>query len=229
MLDSFPAPVKRYLHYAGVVGRPMVSTVRIRQTGKFTMKAGQSPVDFDAGEYFSVEPVSFIWLAQMSKAGVPFVEVRDKYINGKGNMFAKAGGMFTIVNATGTQMDDASLMRFLSEMIWFPSSFLSKHVSFEAINDSMVHVTLNDQGRKATAIMYIDSEGKLIQMSAKRLYEKDGRYSLETWQLPVKQYGIRSGCRIPVKGSAVWKLKEGDFEYIDLTVTEVMVNPPLPE
>jgi hypothetical protein len=35
------------------------------------------------------------------------------------------------------------------------------------------------------------------------------------------EYGEFAGLRLPVRGSAVWKLADGDVEYIDVTVTEL--------
>src|SRR5690242_13394023 len=35
MLEGLPAPIQRYLRYAGVVGKPIPQIVRLRQHGKF--------------------------------------------------------------------------------------------------------------------------------------------------------------------------------------------------
>ena len=41
-----------------------------------------------------------------------------------------------------------------------------------------------------------------------------------TWSTPITGYGEFEGLRLPVRGKAVWKLPDGDLEYIDVTVTE---------
>ena len=46
MLQKFPAPVKRYLLYTGVVGKPIVQTVRLKQTGKIRKDAKQALDEF---------------------------------------------------------------------------------------------------------------------------------------------------------------------------------------
>ncbi len=38
------------------------------------------------------------------------------------------------------------------------------------------------------------------------------------------EYGELGGLRLPVRGRAVWKLADGDVEYIDVTVTELQYN-----
>jgi hypothetical protein len=38
------------------------------------------------------------------------------------------------------------------------------------------------------------------------------------------EYGTLAGLNLPVRGQAVWKLPEGDFSYIDVTITELDYN-----
>jgi len=44
----------------------------------------------------------------------------------------------------------------------------------------------------------------------------------------VRGYGEFEGLRPPVKGPAVWKLESGDFEYIDIEVTDLRYDPGRP-
>lgn len=41
---------------------------------------------------------------------------------------------------------------------------------------------------------------------------------------PVYEYGELAGLKLPVSGKAVWKLPEGDLEYIDMTITELQYD-----
>jgi Family of unknown function (DUF6920) len=45
--------------------------------------------------------------------------------------------------------------------------------------------------------------------------------NLETWSVSIAAYGQLEGLNLPVRGKAVWKLAEGDQEYIDVTITEL--------
>lgn len=49
-------------------------------------------------------------------------------------------------------------------------------------------------------------------------------YDLETWSTPITGYGEYEGLNLPVKAKAIWKLKEGDLEYIDIIVTDLEYN-----
>ena len=48
----------------------------------------------------------------------------------------------------------------------------------------------------------------------------DQAHSPETWSTPVTSYGEFEGLRLPVRGTAIYKLS-GDNEYIEVTITEL--------
>ena len=82
-------------------------------------------------------------------------------------------------------------------------------------------MTLTDRGKTASATMLLDEMGKLTDLVAERYCTVDGGFALARWSTPVNEYGEVAGRRLPVRGRAVWKLADGDLEYIDVTVTEL--------
>jgi hypothetical protein len=139
-------------------------------------------------------------------------------------MLVRAGSLFTVVDGEGEEMDQGAMMRYLSEMIWFPTAFLGDNISFQPMDDKSAQVTLADHGRSVTGTMYFDEEGRLTDFVAKRYRTVEGGYDLETWSTPVIEYGELAGLKLPIRGKAVWKLPDGDLEYIDISVTELEYN-----
>jgi hypothetical protein len=223
-LLGLPEVVQRYLRYSQVVGKKPIRTVRLKQIGKFRQSAQQPWMNLDAEEYYSVDPPGFLWVGTLRKAGLPIVRARDRYRDGKGNMQIKLGTIFPIADATGAGMDQASMMRYLNEMMWFPSAYLGNNISFEPLDNNSARVTLADKGKSVTATMFVDDKGKLTDFVAPRYRELNGKYELDTWSTPITEYGEYEGLKLPVKGKAVWKLKEGDLEYIDLVITDLEYN-----
>jgi hypothetical protein len=41
------------------------------------------------------------------------------------------------------------------------------------------------------------------------------------WSTPVTAYGEFESLRLPARGKAVWKLPDADFDYIDVSITEL--------
>jgi hypothetical protein len=180
----------------------------------------------NAEEYYSINPPSFVWAASAKQGDIPIFRGRDMYRAGKGNMNIKVGSVFDVVNATGEAIDQGSMVRYLSEIIGFPSAFLCANICFEAIDNHSAKVTLTDCGKSATGTLFVDDEGKLTDFVALRYADKNGKYELETWSTPVTAYGEFEGLRLPIRGKAVWKLKDGDLEYVDVEITELQYDVP---
>lgn len=110
------------------------------------------------------------------------------------------------------------MMRYLSEMIWFPAAFLADNITFHAVDDTSARVTLTDHGRTATGTLVFDQEGRLTDFVAKR-YRTPDASSPEAWSTPITGYGEYEGLRLPARGEAIYRLPGGDFEYIEVTLT----------
>ena len=168
MLADLPEPVRRYLRYAGVVGRPFPGTIRLRQKGRMRPRAGQPWMPLDAEEHYSVQPPGFVWAGTARLCPLPVARARDIYAEGTGRMLVKVASLWLVVDASGEQMDQSGMTRYLSEMIWFPAAFLADSISFEAVDDSSARVTLTDRGSTATGTLFIDQQGRVTDFVAKR-------------------------------------------------------------
>jgi Family of unknown function (DUF6544) len=218
MLADLPEPVRRYLRYTGVVGKPFPGTIRLRQTGR--MRLGQRWVPLDAEEHYSVQPPGFVWAGTARAGRFPVARARDMYAEGTGQMLVKVASLWPVVDASGEQMNQAEMLRYLNEMIWFPAAFLAANISFEPVDDSSARVTLTDQDQAVTGTMFFDQQGRLTDFVAQR-YRTPGASDPDTWSTPVTGYGEFEGLRLPATGKAIYKLPGGDLEYINVTLTEL--------
>jgi hypothetical protein len=220
MLADLPEPVRRYLRYTGVVGRPFPGTIQLRQEGQLGPGPGQPWMPVDAEEHYSVQPPGFVWAGTVRVGPLAVGRARDMYAEGKGRLLVKVASLWPVADASGEQMDQAAMMRYLSEMIWFPAAFLADNISFAPIDGSSARVTLTDHGRTATGTLVFDQQGQLTGFVAKRYRTADAS-SPETWSTPVTGYGEFEGLRLPARGKAIYKLPGGDLEYIDVTITDL--------
>jgi hypothetical protein len=136
-------------------------------------------------------------------------------------MWIKMLSLIPVVNATGSEVDQGAMMRYLNEMTWFPAAFLGDKVTWKAVDDGSAEVTLVDKEKSASAVMYFDPEGKPLNFVAKRYRMVGKRYEHETWSTPFTGHGEFEGLRLPVRGQGVWNLKEGDLVYVELEITEL--------
>jgi Family of unknown function (DUF6544) len=217
MLDGLPEPVQRYLRYSGVIGKPFVRTVHLRQKGRMHLASGTPWVPVKAEQWYSVRTPGFVWYATLHIGPIPIVRARDIYRTGAGHMLIKAASLITVADAKGKEIDQGEMVRYLSEMIWFPSAFLEDNVSFEAIDARSARVTLTDCGRTASGTLFFDADGRLTEFVAQRYAGSN----LETWSVSITAYEEFEELKLPVSGKAVWKLADGDQEYIEITITEL--------
>jgi uncharacterized protein DUF6544 len=90
MLADLPEPVRRYLRYAGVVGKPFPGTVRLRQKGRMRLAPGQPWIPLDAQEHYSVQPPGFVWAGTVRLGPLPVARARDMYADGGGGCWSRS-------------------------------------------------------------------------------------------------------------------------------------------
>ena len=168
----------------------------------------------------STDKPFFYWKGVIKPAPLIFVTGTDKF-DGTGNLKIKIFGLFTIGNKKGTESDKAELLRYLAEMLWFPTSVLSDFVTWEEIDPLTAKGIIVWEGINVEATFYFAEDGRLINTISKRYMDK-GRY--ETWETPVEGYADFNGYLLPYKGPAIYKLEEGDFKYIDIEITDIEFN-----
>jgi hypothetical protein len=221
MVSNLPPPVQRYMAYSRVLGKTIPRTVRLKQVGRIRQAEKSAWMKLETVEHYSTTPPGFIWKVFVPKKSLPLALGRDASVNGQGSMWIKMLSLIPVVNATGSEVDQGAMMRYLNEMTWFPAAFLGDKVTWKAVDDGSAEVTLVDKEKSASAVMYFDPEGKPLNFVAKRYRMVGKRYEHETWSTPFTGHGEFEGLRLPVRGQGVWNLKEGDLVYVELEITEL--------
>lgn len=227
MLADLPEPVQRYMNYTGVVGTPWINTVQLKYSGEFRLAADRPWMPMKADQVYTTNPPGFQWNARFKMLGLPLLSAQDTYKDGQGHMFGKLAGMFTVFDARGEELLQATMLRYLQEMMWFPTAYLSKHITWIEVDDHAADVTYTYGNKSVTGRMYFDDEGRLLNFVASRYREKQGAFTCDPWSTPITEYGVFEDLRLPIRGEAVWQLPEGDLSYIKLCVTDVTYNVPI--
>jgi Family of unknown function (DUF6544) len=100
-----------------VVGRPFPGTVWLRQQGTIRLGPGQWWLPLEAEEHYSVHPPGFVWAGTVRVGALAVGRARDMYAEGGGRMLVKVASLWPVADASGEQMDQAEMRRYLSEMI----------------------------------------------------------------------------------------------------------------
>jgi hypothetical protein len=225
-LAGLPDPVQRWLHWAQVVGKPIPATVRLTQEGRFLQAEGRAWMPFTAEEYFTTDPPGFVWKATMRMAPGLSIVGRDAYVAGQGSIDMRLLGLVPVAQASGQELDQGALLRYLNEIMWFPAAALSPSITWEPIDADSARATMRHGGATGEAIFYFDDMGRPTDMVAERPDMARGR--LETWSTPLHDHGEFQGVRVPVAGQGVWCYATGDFPYIELRITGLEFDGPRP-
>jgi len=219
-LAPLPPPVRRWLEVSGAVGKPIADTVRLTQRGEMRTAPDKPWMPVSAQQYFSVDPPGFVWRVRASMKGLP-IAGRDRRAGGHGHMLIKVASVIDVANATGPEIDQGTLLRFLGEIIWFPSAALSPAITWEAIDATSARATMRQAGVTATAVFGFDERGRFDRLTAERYMSIPGGSRLEPWTIPITEWRVVRGIEIPVRGNAIWKLAEGDFDYYRWEILDV--------
>jgi hypothetical protein len=226
-LAGLPEPVQRYLRYTQIIGKERVRTVRLKQKGFFRTKPDKRWIPLKAEEYFTVDPPGFLWYGRMRIFPLVTVSGIDKFFGGKGSLVIKLMSAIKVEEISGKECDQAELVRYLNEMTWFPSAFLSDYIHWESISSDSARATIRIDGITASAILYFNEQGQMTNFVAERYMDVGGGAILKKWSTPLKDYAEINGIMVPVKGEGVWKLSVGDFSYVKITeIPELEYNNP---
>lgn len=225
-ITGLPPAVQKWLRRSGVVGKDLIKTVHLRQAGEMRTSPEGSWWPFSAEQYFTVDEPGFLWKVDVKANPFMYMTGRDKYENGHGNMMIKVMSLVPVVDVKGKDVDQGTMLRFLAEATWFPTFALSRYIKWEEVDSLSAKATMNYGGVEASGVYRFNSEGDLTGFEALRYYYRAEGSTLEKWVITVDRDGYRnfSGMRIPAKSSVTWKLKTGDYRWLDVEVTEMEFN-----
>lgn len=223
-LEPLPPPIRRWLDQAGVVGRPRAQVVHLKQRGGLRTERDADFSAAEAEQWFRVEPPGFLWQVELNLSGLPIIG-RDRYQDGVGHMWITILGLFTLVDGRGPKIDQGTALRFLGELVWFPSAALSPRIRWEAIDDRRARAHFSDQAVEVSADFEIDEQGRFLRLSARRFLGAEADAQLELWEVPATAWGRFEGVEVPIQGQVVWRLKDGDFEYYRWEITALEFDP----
>ena len=218
-LAGKPDPVQRYLRFAGVPGRRVIRNVRLKQRGLFRRE--QKWLPFTAKQWFTTDPPAFKWKARVRLMPLVNFSVTDAFDGAHGDLRATMLSVFKVLDARGPEVDHGQLLRYLGEMAWFPTAYLSRYVEWQPIDAHSAGLTLRLPTAIASAVVSFDKDYRLQRVSADRHMEENGRFVLRKWWGEFSDYRTVSGLQVPFNARVSWQLDAGDFEYFRADVTEI--------
>jgi hypothetical protein len=225
-ISHLPNAIKKWITASGIIGGPFINTVKLRQIALMKMKPEQEDwYEAEAVQYFTTERPAFIWEVKMKMMSILQIVGRDKLMSGKGEMLIKLLGLIPVVDTKDNyKLNTGTIQRYLGEIVWFPSAALNENITWEAIDDTTAKATLTLNGTSGTGTFYFDNNGLFKRYSAERYFGGEEDSKLEEWVITVQENKEFKGVLLPNKMKATWKLDSGDWDWLNIEITEILYN-----
>jgi len=221
-IRALPAPIQRYLAYVQVVGKEPVRTVRLKQKGDMRQQPGQKWIPLIAEQYFTMTPHAFLWHGTMRLFPFFWMTGIDRFSGGHGTMRIKLLSVIPMPLASGPKMDQGELQRYLGEIIWFPTAWLSNDIAWQAIDDHSAQATLHEPGTTGSVVLHVNEHCQLTLITAQRYMGKEGL--LTPWSIQLGTFREADGMHIPTTFEVTWHPASGDFTWFRGQITEIEYN-----
>lgn len=230
-LARLPAPVRRYLEWAGVADGPPVARFRARMEGRIRMAAGTPWMAFTAEQVNTVDPPQRLFLMKARRGGLP-VDVLHVFADGAASLEARLLSLARVASADGPEMTRAETVTLLNDLcVLAPGALAHPSISWEPIDDRTARASLTVGPNTVSAVVSFDGDGALRDfVSDDRLrIEEDGSFARRRWSTPLSRPGEVGGIRLSTRGEARWHGDGPDggdgFAYVEMQITGVEADP----
>ena len=221
-ISGLPPIIQKWLTRSGVVGKPAVSNVHLVQELKLKMQPEQTEWNNGTAEqYFTIDPPGFSWSINAQLNPVMKVAGRDKFVNGMGEMTIKLFSLIPVADMKDSEkVDQATLQRYLAEIVWFPTASLSPHITWEQMDSNSAMATMRVNGTQGTGIFYFSEGGEFLKFTAMRFKDKVDKEP-KLWTVTATRSERQNGIIIPVEVKADWELETGKWNWLVLKIKHI--------
>lgn len=224
-IAHLPAIVQQWLKRAGVIGQEVTRQVWLQQIGRMKTQPDGDWLPFEATQRFNVQEPAFVWDTKVEMEPFLYLAGRDKFYRGEGDMTIKLLSLFKVVDERSNhKINTGTMLRFLSEICWFPSAALSPYISWTAIDSTQAKATMHVEGISVQGVFTFSEEGDFLSFSTQRYYGGGEEATLEDWLVEAIDHKVLGGYRIPYQSKVSWQLATGDFHWLDVEVTKMKMN-----
>lgn len=226
-ISNLPEPVQRYFRYCGYIGKEKMSNAAfIWDDVNFKMGPDKPWMKIKYKQYNIVsEPSRFVYIYSKMFGVIPF-EGRDMFRDGQGNMIGRLAKKITLFDITGAEINISAAVTYLSESLVVPACALQNYIRWESIDQSHAKAILEYNGVKAEGIFTFNDKGEFTQFETDERYMDSGNGKSEKhkWTAAVDGYIEKNTIKIPSKMRGVWNLPDGDYEYFNGIITDIVYN-----
>ena len=224
-IEDLPVSVQKWLGNCGIKNNFNFNNIYLKQEILMKLNPKQKKwYKATALQYFTTGTPAFNWTINMDLNPLIKVVGRDKLENGKGEMLIKIASLLPIVNVQNNEkINQATLQRYLAEIVWFPFVALNPYISWESINENCAKATISDNEKSASGLFFFNKNGEFTKFTTMR-YKDINDNKPKEWIIEVVENKVFNNVKIPMKLKVSWNLDSEYFTWLQLKITEIQYN-----
>lgn len=210
-IQDLPLPVKNYLQYCNVIGKPKVKNMRLRFEGKMRSKT-QDWFNFSTEQYSFFEEPARLFFMKGKMKGI-MIPGYHHYKHQTAVMDIRLFGLKKLAFQKGDTMNKAETVTFFNDMcLMAPAALIDKRIRWETLDSKRVKASFTNGQITVTAVLYFNKKGELTD------FISEDRFDVSTQQwisfsTPVSEYRSVDSRKIIGYGEAIWHYKDSPFVY----------------
>lgn len=225
-IQHLPSIVQKYLHNSGSIGKEKVSNFRAEFSGGIRSKSTEEFMPLKSVQYnFTDNPARLFYIVAKKK-GIPAKGIH-LYREQTAIMLIKILGLFTVVDAKGSEMNQGETVTLFNDMCFMaPASLIDRRIEWKEIDSKTVTAKFTNGNISIRATLYFNANGELVNfLSHDRFETTDGKnYINYPWLTPVTGYTDINGYRLPSGAKLIYKHPDEDLCYGDFKLVSIEYN-----
>lgn len=222
---ELPELIQTWMNYVGSESDYFPLAVQFKQKGRLRLAPDKDWLNFNANQYITLDPPSFLWAARVGDGEIMQFSGVDQYLNGKGNMNIALYGLIDVVDASGNQIDEGTAIRYLGEIVWYPWMARSRFIQWEAVDDQTMLATFSYKDIEVEGTFTFNKKGVPVLYKAMRYNEERKKEVPWRVEIDAHSYSDFEGVKIPTSASVIWEYDEGDFKWLVVEIREYSDQP----
>ena len=228
-LAGLPDSVAAYVRRSGAVGRPRVATFRARFHGRIRGAPTKPWMTFTGEQVNSFgSRRSRLFLMDAEMFGLP-VEVLHVFEAGTATMRVRACSLFTMVDASGPEMDRAETVTVFNDMcVLAPAALVDAPIIWDVVGHDHVRAAYTYGHNTVTAELIFNDSHELVDFISddRMAASADGKtFTPQRWSTPLAGYREFASGRLAAVGEGHWHAPAGEFAYLEYDLDEIRYNP----
>ena len=225
-IANLPEPVRKYIHYAGCIGKPTVNNFRIDFSGKIRDHKKPVWMPLTSEQYNFIKTPTRLFFLDATMKGLPVAGFHC-FKNGKAFMDIRLFSIAKVEYQEGDKMDISETVTFFNDMCCMaPATLIDTRIEWLEVEGNKVKASFSNNGITISAWLFFNEKGELVNFVSEDRYAvaENGTIAKHKWSTPLRDYKDINGYRLASYAEAIYTYPEGDFTYATFELKNIGYN-----